>query len=447
MNATAAKSAPFIDGLDATAGTLPGNDLPWLSDLRARGRDCYADLGLPTQKREDWKYTNLNRLRRAGFLPAAPDTAVESLPLGNALALDADRVVLVNGRFRADLSDLPAGGSIEASGLTDLLQSDPDTVEPLLGQIADVESMPLAALNTAGFADGVVLRLRAGTTAERPVHIVSLGAAGETPLLFHPRVLIVAEEGSQGCVVESHIGLGDGAYFSNSVVEIAVRTRAALQHYKLQNEHPAAFHIAATQAVLDEGAMYESFVLQVGARLARNEIRTRLDAGRIDCHVNGAYLLQGDQHADNTTFIDHAAAGSNSRELYKGVIDGKARGVFQGKILVRQDAQKTDGHQLNRALLLSREAEIDSKPELEIYADDVKCSHGASAGELDDDALFYLRSRGIDEATARSLLVEAFIGEAIDSVDYEPARDAFRQVINGWLADRQPAGGGNGDKE
>ena len=331
MNATAAKSAPFIDGLDATAGTLPGNDLAWLRDLRARARDCYADLGLPTPKREDWKYTNLNRLRRAGFLPAPPtaDAAVDSVPLGNALALDADRVVLVNGRFRPDLSDLPAGDGIEVSGLADLLQSDSDTIAPLLGQIADVESMPLAALNTAAFADGVVLRLRAGVTAARPVHIVSLGTAGDTPVLFHPRVLILAEEGSQGCVVESHIGLGDGAYFSNSVAEVAVRARAALQHYKLQNEHPAAFHIAATQAVLDDGAMYESFVLQVGARLARNEIRTRLDAGRIDCHVNGAYLLQGDQHADNTTFIDHAAAGSNSRELYKGVIDGKARDTRQ----------------------------------------------------------------------------------------------------------------------
>ena len=445
MNATAAKSAPFIDGLDETAGALPGHDLAWLGDLRARARDCYADLGLPTPKREDWKYTNLNRLRRAGFLPAPADTAVETVPLGNALAFDADRVVLVNGRFRPDLSDVPAGG-IEVSGLADQLQIDPDGVAPLLGQIADVESMPLAALNTAGFADGVVLRLRAGVTAERPVHIISLGAAGDTPVLFHPRLLIVAEDGSQGCIVESHVGFGDGAYFSNSVAEVQVYARAALRHYKLQNEHPAAFHIAATQAVLDEGAMYESFVLQVGARLARNEIRARLDAGHIDCHVNGAYLLQGDQHADNTTFIDHAAAGSNSRELYKGVIGERARGVFQGKILVRKDAQKTDGHQLNRALLLSREAEIDSKPELEIYADDVKCSHGASAGELDEDALFYLRSRGIDEATARSLLVEAFIGEAIDSVDYEPARDAFRQVINGWLADRQTAGG-NGDND
>ena len=208
-----------------------------------------------------------------------------------------------------------------------------------------------------------------------------------------------------------------------------------LRHYKLQNEHPAAYHIAASRVAAAAGSTYESFVLQLGGRLARNEIAVRFDGPGAECRLDGAYLLRGIQHADNTTLLDHAAPRCTSRELYKGVIDDQARGVFQGKILVRRDAQKTDGHQLNKTLLLSRAAEIDTKPELEIYADDVKCSHGATAGELDEDALFYLESRGIDPATAQAMLVEAFVAEPVERIAHPGARDAFAAMVAGWLAD------------
>jgi Fe-S cluster assembly protein SufD len=343
--------------------------------------------------------------------------------------------VLVNGRFRPDLSSLPeTDDGVEIMGFADALRREPTLLESRFGQIAPAH-LPLVALNTALAADGLVIRFRKGKAAETPLHIVSIGAAGREPVMFQPRLLVIGEEGSQGIVLESHIAAGDGVYFSNAVTEIALEPGAMLRHYKLQNEHPSSFHLATSKAELLEHSQYESFVLQIGGRLARHEIHAHIGGRRVECRLGGAYLLRGEQHADNTTFIDHAAPESVSRELYKGVLDGTARGVFQGKILVRREAQKTDGHQLNKALLLSRGAEIDSKPELEIYADDVKCSHGATAGEIDDEALFYLRSRGLDAEAARGLLIDAFVGEAIEQIGHEPSRAAFRQVVDGWLAE------------
>lgn len=437
MTAGTNPTPPFADRLDAAAESLPGGGRPWLDRLRAEARAVYRETGLPGPKVEAWKYTNLNRLRRTGFAAdAAPSAKVDTVPVGNALSIAAHQAVLVNGRFRPELSSLPeAGDGVEVMHFADALAREPSLLETRFGRIAPPAGMPLVALNTALATDGLVIRFRKGKTAEMPVHIVSIGAAAGEPVMFQPRLLVIVEEDAVGCILESHIAAGDGIYFSNGVAEIAVERGAMLRHYKLQNEHPSAFHLATTKAELAERAHYESFVLQVGGRLARNEIHAHIGGRRVECRLAGAYLLRGEQHVDNTTFIDHAAPESVSRELYKGVLDGTARGVFQGKILVRRDAQKTDGHQLNKALLLSRGAEIDSKPELEIYADDVKCSHGATAGELDDDALFYLQSRGIDEDTARGLLVDAFVGETIEQIAHEASHAAFRQVVEGWLAE------------
>jgi Fe-S cluster assembly protein SufD len=426
---------PFADRLD-TAASLPGSGRTWLDRLRAEARAAYLEAGLPGPKVEAWKYTNLNRLRRTGFAAdAAPAPKVDTVPVGSALPVAAHLAVLVNGRFRPDLSSLPdPKDGVDVIGFADALQREPALLERRFGQIAQPH-LPLVALNTALAADGLVIRFRKGKAPETPIHVISIGASGAEATMFQPRLLVIGEEGSQGVVLESHIAGGDGVYFSNAVTEVALEPGAVLRHYKLQNEHPSAFHLATARAELAERTQYESFVLQVGGRLARNEIHAHIGGSRVDCRLGGAYLLRGEQHADNTTFIDHAAPESISRELYKGVLDGTARGVFQGKILVRRGAQKTDGHQLNKALLLSRGAEIDSKPELEIYADDVKCSHGATAGEIDDDALFYLRSRGIDADAARGLLIDAFVGDAIEQIGHEPSRVAFRQVVDGWLAE------------
>jgi Fe-S cluster assembly protein SufD len=431
----------FADHYPRLAPTLPGADLAWVERLRTDGLERYRRLGLPGPRVEAWKYTNLNPLAKIDFAPAVNGEATPAtvaLPTGRTLAVQGTRLVVVNGRFRPDLSaldELPDG--VVAGGLAEALARDPAAIEANLGRIATVDGMPMLALNTALMADGIVLRIAEGVTVDRPIHLIFVGAAGDAPLAVHPRILVIAGRDSRATLVESHVGVGDRPYLSNLVSEVALHEGAALGHYKLQNEQPAAFHLAATQVRLDSRSTYDGFVLSLGARLSRSEIRAHLGGGEIECRLSGAYAVAGEQHVDNTTFIDHAAPGSRSREVYKGVLDDTARGVFQGKILVRPQAQKTDGYQLNRGLLLSRGAELDSKPELEIYADDVKCSHGAAIGEIDQDQLFYLRARGIDPATARDILVEAFLNEVLDEIRFEPARDGFRAILAGWLAGRR----------
>ena len=436
---------PLADQFSQDAPALAGDALPWLRKLRHEGRERYRSLGLPTRRVEDWKYTNLNPLAKIDFAPPAHTGPVPALPEDRALAVDAYRAVVVNGRFRADLSaldGLPEG--VEVGGLAQALERDPAAIEARLGRLAVLDGMPMLALNTALMTDGLVLRLAEGVALDRPIHVLFLAAAGARPMACHPRNLIVAEPGSSATLLESHVGTGEAASLVNVVTEVALGAGARLAHYKLRDEPPAAFHLATTQVSLDSRSAYESFVLSVGGRLARHELRLRLDGDDVDCRLNGAYLIAGDQHVDNTTLVDHAAPGCRSRQHYKGVLDDTARGVFQGKILVRRHAQRTDGHQLNRALLLSRGAEVDSKPELEIYADDVKCGHGAAIGEIEEDQMFYLRARGIDAQAARDILVEAFLGEVVDEIRADGARQAFRQVLAGWLAARRQARA-NGD--
>lgn len=408
---------------------LPGTALHWLQSLRDDSFAAFDKAGLPTVRDERWKYTNLNRLRRAGLVPAplAAPAVLETLPVGHALDIDAHNIVLVNGVLSPALSDLvelPEGVTLDG---TDTLPLDK------FSRLLDYERTPVAALNTAAFADAVCLYIRENAAIEKPIHLLSLGGQAVDPVAFHPRFLIDAGAGSRATILESHIGLGGETYFSNTVTEIGLGQGAMLQHYKLQNEQQNAAHIAAAEVRLSEGSVYENFVLTLGAALSRNEIHVEIMGPHAECRLLGGYLLNGNQHGDHTTTIDHAAPESSSREVYKGVLDGEARGVFQGKILVRRDSQKTDGHQLNQALLLSRSAEIDSKPELEIYADDVKCSHGATAGELDDEMLFYLRARGIDENSARNLLIAAFIQSALEEISNSAVQDAMSGIMTGWL--------------
>lgn len=425
-----AQPVPFTESFDVA---LPGDGTDWLDRLRAEARDAYRRDGLPTPRTEAWKYTNLRRLARIGFVPEEAGNTLDlaAIPDGIAVLDDAYTAVFVNGRFSSALSsleDLPNG--VEAVSLAKKLTDDPASLE---GQFGDMDGLPLASLNTGLIADGLFLKLSDGAVLDKPLHLVSIGRTDGEAVSFHPRHLIQAGAGSIATIVESHVG--DGAYFSNGVTEITVGAGAVLNHYKLQNEGMDAFHLSANLVRIADRAVYDGFVLQVGAKLARNEIRSLLGE-RVECRLNGAYLACGEQHIDNTTFIDHAAPNSSSREVYKGVLDETARGVFQGKILVRKDSQKTDGHQLNKTLLLSHGTEIDTKPELEIYADDVKCSHGATTGELEEEPLFYLRARGIDPETARGMLVAAFVGEALDEMQAEGPRTAFQSVVDGWLERR-----------
>lgn len=439
-----ALAAPWLDQLARVKGDLPGAALPWIRALREEGAARFAAVGLPTVRTEAWKYTSLRALEKIAFEPAAErhDRAgFDTLPTVRPAGTTATRLVFVNGRFRPELSTtagVPAG--VELSGLGDALGRDGWLEEPL-GRIAELDPHPLVALNTAFLGDGAVVRIARGVEVPEPIELVYVSLGSDGPAVaFHPRTLIVAEPMSRAVVVEHHIGLGDGATLANHVAEVSVGEGAALHHYKVQREGAQAFHLAHTAVRVARDGCYDSFILTAGARLSRNEVRTCLGGTGASCRLNGAYMVRGDQHVDTTTFIDHAEPHGSSREVYKGAVDDTARAVFQGKILVRRGAQKTDGHQLNRALLLSDTAEIDSKPELEIYADDVKCSHGATAGELADEQLFYLRARGIPREEARGLLIAAFLAEAIDEIPEAMVRERFQELVAGWLDARNGQG-------
>jgi Fe-S cluster assembly protein SufD len=430
------KEFSLAAGFEATAPHLPGSDVAWLDALRAQGIAAFRTHGLPTRRVEAWRYTNLNALAKAGFSPAGGDVQLDAVPDGAALGIDdCCRIVLVNGRLRHDLSDLdrlPDG--VAAAGLAEWLRRSPATLEDLIAPAPRGRDGVLAALNDAFMEDGLVLQIGAGISVDKPIHLVSVGVpvAGQAAA-FHPRNLIVGGAGSRATLVESHIGLGDGSYFSNGLTDVTVGKGASLTHAKLQDEGAAAFHVALIRAKVADEAVYDSFVLHRGGELARHEIHASIEGSGAECRLNGAYLGAGRQHIDNTTVIDHKAPGSQSSEVFKGALAGHARGVFQGRIVVHRDAQQTNGHQLNKTLLLSRDAEMDTKPELEIYADDVKCSHGATVGELSEMELFYLRTRGIDEATARDMLVSAFLSEAVSELRDAGLAAAFAKRIAGWV--------------
>ncbi len=428
-----AGGAPFVDQFARVESALGGAER--LHETRTRGLTRFRKAGLPGPAVEAWKYTNLETLGQLGLVPGvtAPAT-LTALPAHDLSGLDAYRAVFVNGRFDAALSaldGLPRGVVVE--NLAAAIARDPAAVAASLPD--DGDAMPMAALNTAFVSDGLVLRLARGAMLDKPLHLVSVATDG---VAFHPRHLIQLEADASATVLESHIGAGAG--FANHVADIQVAPGAVLKHYVLQDQAPATFHVAAVRLALAERATYEGFVLHTGARLARHELRATVGGGNVECAMAGLYLAAGEQHHDNTTFIDHAEPGSRSRQLFKGVLDDRARGVFQGRVLVRPHAQKTDAHQLSRALLLSPRAEMDGKPELEIYADDVRCSHGATIGSLDQEPMFYLMSRGIDETTAYRMLVEAFAVEAIDEISAGPVRDAFAAKVVTWLAGRSTRG-------
>lgn len=423
---------PYADSFASVSSTLPGHDQPWLRDLRAQAIERVRQLGLPSNRAERWKYTNLRALSAAGLRPSPPVHAVQSvgdLPqiVGRA------RVVFVDGRYRSELSaeGLPAGVTLRS--LSAVIQDDQELARSILHEDMLAEDS-LAALNLAFAADGWVVIIAAGASVPAPIEIVHVTTSAAAGTACHLRNLIIAGAGSNATLVETFKGDVTECYWIHPVTEIRVEAGAQLRHYRDQVDGMNAFHISATHVRADRDARYESFLLTTGAGLSRNEIEVVLDGSGASCRLDSGYLVRGRQHVDNTTEIIHAKPHTTSAEVYKGVLDDQARGVFQGRIVVEKGAQKSDGHQLNKTILLSDRAEIDTKPELEILADDVKCSHGATAGELDDAALFYLRARGIDLADARRMLVEAFIGDTLENLSDETVRAAFARGIGAWMA-------------
>ena len=429
----------FAAQFAASEAALPGASLDWVRRFRRTGFERFSQTGLPTPAEESWRYTSLRPLEREAFrfdprveqMPSI-DKAPSLLPMSEG----CHRLVFVNGRFHpglSTLSTLPEGAVLETFAAA--LERHPDIMEAHLGRVlGDDEPVALAALNSALATDGVVLHLRAGVSLAEPIEIIHLGGV-QAGLCYHPRNLFVLERGSQATVIENHRGLGEASYFANMASEILLEEGALLRHYKQQSEGAGGYHTSMVGCDIGARALYDNFTLSIGARLSRNELRANLRGEGGECHINGAYLMRGQQHCDNTTAIHHLVPRTSCREVFKGVVDDGARAVFQGRIVVHPDAQQTNGHQLSRVLLLSDKAEIDQKPELEIHADDVLCSHGATAGDLDHDALFYLRSRGIPEAKARSILIEAFLAEAVTAIAAEGLCPALMTSIGHWLAD------------
>lgn len=406
----------------------------WVYPLRKAGMARFAELGFPSLQDEDWRFTNLAPLVKLPFRPAFESNldglTPEALSQFTFGGLEALRLVFVDGHFAPRLSSEVSGlKGLEAKSLSRVLTDDPGFLEKHLGRYARDEANPFVALNTAFFQDGGVLHIAAGSTIERPIHLVFVATSRDPGTAVHPRNLIVAEKNSRATVMESYVFTAENAYLTNAVTELVLEEGAVLEHCKVQSESLSAFHLAAIHARLGRHANLVAHSIATGARLSRNSIRTHLGAEGVECLLNGLYITRDEQLADHHMIVEHAQPHCNSHEYYNGILDGRSKGVFHGRILVRQPAQKTDAKQTNKNLLLSDDATVDTKPQLEIYADDVKCTHGATIGQLNDESIFYLRARGIGEERARRMLIHAFAGEIIERVRYAPLRQELDRVI------------------
>ncbi|WP_428489827.1 Fe-S cluster assembly protein SufD [Rhodopila sp.] len=407
-------TAGYLDRYDGLVGRLPGD-----SALRAAAAAAFRASGLPggrqRRRMEAWKYTSLRSVAEANFHrePTHPRYNAEAFLAGLQL-LDAPRIVFVDGAFRTDLT------STSEMGFSRFAE------RPDFGTLAWPDREPLVALNTMLAADGAVLEL----PPDQDGGILQLVSVCSDGADIHPRHRIHLGNGSKLTLVE--ISSGQGAYLINTVAEVHVGAGSHLTHIRLQDEAVGAYHVSTTYASIEAGATYDSFTLNIGARLSRTEVHTQLAAAGAIAHLNAAQILAGSQHGDFTSIVSHNAPRCTSRQTVKNVLADRSHGVFQGKIEVARDAVKTDGYQMNQTLLLSPDAEIDSKPELEIFADDVKCSHGATVGELDAEQLFYLRSRGVSEAEARSILVRAFLANALALVSNDTIRGCLETAVARW---------------
>lgn len=424
------------ESFEAAAGKLPGTDV--VRERRAQAIGAFSGLGLPHRRIEEWKYTDL-RANVKDIFPAAPDDATPLtiaeliVALGPLAHVDAHRIVFVNGHHRAGLSDFADAAGIEVAALGELLATATEDVSAALVSTPEGGDA-IETLNTAFMTDGAVVRVTEGASVAKPLMIVFVRAGAETSSVA-VRNFVTVEAGASASVIEAHVVLPGAALDVqlNALTDVVLGKGATLHHAKVAVDEGKALHLSNCDVTLDADATYRSFQFSAGLGLARNGLNVIFEGegGKID--LSGAYLARRAEHIDTTLVVDHAVPRCESRELFKGVLEDHGRGVFQGKIIVRPDAQKTDGKQMSQALMLSEDAEFDSKPELEIYADDVVCGHGTTAAELDPDLLFYCRSRGIPEKEARALMIESFIGEAIEKVENEQLRGALAAYATQWL--------------
>jgi len=429
---------PFLASFAEIERTRALRDPAWLSALRQASVERFERLGFPSRRLEAWRTTNVAKLAGLGFGPAPQREHKDNssgLPEVARLELGGPRLVLIDGRHAPGLSsttELPAG--VWVGSLTDALEQIPERIEPQLTDHAPQQVSAFVALNGALVEDGAVVIIPDGVRLEQPIHLVFASSGAETPTANSPRTLIVIGKGSEASVVETYTGIGEGAYLVNALSDAVVGDNATLNHYRVQLEGPAAYHISNSRSRQGRDSRYLHHNINLGGRLVRHDLGAVLDGEGGWCQLNGLNLTSGEQHLDNHTTLDHTKPNCDSRELYKGILSGNSRGVFNGRIVVRPEAQKTDSKQSNPNLLLSAGALANTRPQLEIYADDVRCTHGATIGCLDRDAVFYLRSRGLSDAEARGLLLEAFAGEVLQQIEPEPLRTYLQGLVSEQLA-------------
>ena len=419
---------------------------PELVSLRQAAFSRFTELGFPTPREEEWKYTNVSPLLKNQFKFAIDQPvnglSAEEIHSFRLSGLAGAQLVFVNGLYSSKLShtgELPSG--VRAASLSEALIHDPGLVRPALARTASYDRNGFTALNTAFIHDGAFIHLSRNSICEKPIHLVFVTHSPSSPLISQPRNLIVLEPGSRAAVIESYYFLDGKATLTNAVTEIVLKEDASLDYYKVQRENVEnGFHVATTGVRQDRNSRFSSFSISLGARLEREDLNVLLGAEGSECTLNGLYLVSDGQHIDHHTVIDHLKPQGTSRQLYKGILKGKSHAVFNGKVFVREDARKSDAEQMNKNLLLSEEATVDTKPQLEISNDDVKCTHGAAVGQLDEDALFYLKSRGLNDENSRDLLTHGFAADVINRARIDAVRMELDRELWAWLQNDHLAG-------
>ena len=420
--------APYAVAFESLSAALPGGGR--VAELRRSAMQRFGELGFPDTRQEEWRFTDVSPIARTEFDLAPARFSLEAGALAPYSYRDCYRLALLNGRLVPELSDidgLPEG--VVVSGLAEALAGGDEAAAAEVGAHAAYAEHPFVALNTALWRDGALVKVPRGVALDKPVNLVVLGAPGERPIAFFPRILVIAEESSQLTLVEQYATVGEGRYLSCPVTEIVAHDNAVVDHYKLQREADTAFHVATFQIHQGRDANVSSHSISWGGDLVRNDVNAILAGEGCDANLNGLYLVEGEQLVDYHMRVEHVAPHCDSHELFKGILEGAARSVFNGRIYVHPGAQKTDAKQTSRNLLLSPDALCNANPQLEIFADDVKCTHGSTVGQLDDTAIFYLRSRGIGEEAARSLLTYAFAADIVERIRVPQVRQELEEFL------------------
>jgi Fe-S cluster assembly protein SufD len=433
MSQAAKEKANHFSAYRTLAKAREGQDPVWLANLRDKAGEHFEALDFPTTRHEEWKYTNVAPILKTPFRQhfdlAAAGLTVESIAPFTFTETRQSQLVFVNGLYAPQLSNLAAlPGGLTVSNLAQAPAEAAKVLHDCLATQANHRDEVFTALNTANLSDGAFVYIPNGQVVETPIHLLFISTAQETTIA-HPRVLIVAGQGAIATVIESYASLSDGVYFNNAVAEVIAQQGAVVTHYRLQLESERAFHIATTQVYQERGSNYTSYAISLGGQLVRHNLNVVLGDQHIETTMDGLYVVTGNQHCDNHTTIDHAQPACTSHQVYKGILDGQGRAVFNGKVFVREGALLTDAHQLNKNLLLSAAAHVDTKPQLEIFADDVKCSHGATVGQLEDEELFYLATRGLSPERARALLTFGFAEDILNKIKIASVHDALDRAV------------------